>query len=162
AETPAPLKPADGTIRKGDTVLWNRYGTKGVVASEADESGKVLVRAGSVSTWVRLAELTKVAEASATRRGSVTYQVSSTATVGDEIDLRGLSSEEALEQLGKFLDTAALTGLHSVRVIHGKGTGTLRRNVGEYLRTHPLVKDIRLGAWNEGGSGVTIAELRTE
>lgn len=162
SETPAPLKPADGTIRKGDTVLWNRYGTQGVVASEADDSGKVLVRAGSVSTWVRLDELTKVAEASATRKGSVTYQVSSTATIGEEIDLRGLSSEEALEQLGKFLDTAALTGLHSVRVIHGKGTGTLRRNVGKYLCTHPLVKEVRLGAWNEGGSGVTIAELRTE
>ncbi len=161
-ETPALLKPADGVIRKGDTVLWNRYGTKGVVASDVDDSGKVLVRAGSVSTWVRLEELTKVAEGSSARKGGVTYHVSSTATAGEEIDLRGLNTEEALEHLGKFLDTAALTGLHSVRIIHGKGTGTLRRNVGEYLRTHPLVKDTRLGAWNEGGSGVTIAELRTE
>ncbi|MBC7187895.1 MAG: endonuclease MutS2 [Calditrichaeota bacterium] len=161
-EPPSPVETAPGPIRKGDTVLWNRYGTTGVVASEADDSGKVLLRAGSVSTWVHLDELTKVTGKPGRRKGGVTYQVTSPATVGDEIDLRGLSSEEAIDQLSKFLDSAALTGLHSVRVIHGKGTGTLRKNVGEYLRSHPLIKETRLGAWNEGGSGVTIAELRTE
>jgi DNA mismatch repair protein MutS2 len=161
-EGPTPLRPVQGPIGKGDTVLWNRYGTTGVVASEVDDSGKVLLQAGSISTWVRLDELTKVAGQPTAKKGGVTYHLSSPATAGEEIDLRGLSSEEALERLGKFLDTAALTGLHSVRVIHGKGTGTLRKSVGEYLRTHPLIKQTRLGAWNEGGSGVTIAELRTE
>lgn len=159
---PAPsLLPVEGPIAKGDTVLWNRYGTTGTVASDPDEDGKVLVQAGSVSTWVRLHELTKVV-GHKSRSGGITYHVTSTASASDEIDLRGLSTEEALEQLSKFLDTAALTGLHSVRIIHGKGTGTLRKHVGEYLRSHPLVKETRLGAWNEGGSGVTIAELRTE
>ncbi len=154
-------QPAAGPIRKGDTVRWNRYGTTATVASDPNGDGKVLLQAGSVSTWVRVDELTKVAT-SIRRKGGVSYQLSSTATTGDEIDLRGLTTEEAIEQLGKFLDTAALTGLHSVRVIHGKGTGTLRKSVGQYLRLHPLVKQTRLGAWNEGGSGVTIAELRTE
>ena len=78
---------------------------------------------------------------------------------GGEIDLRGLTSEEAVAQLEKFIDRALLSGLSTLWIIHGKGTGALRQTVGEFLKGFPGVKGFRLGAWNEGGDGVTVVEL---
>jgi DNA mismatch repair protein MutS2 len=77
----------------------------------------------------------------------------------NEVDLRGLLAEEAIAKLEKFLDRAMLAGLNTLWVIHGKGTGVLRKRVGEYLKDFPGVKGYRLGAWNEGGDGVTVVEL---
>jgi DNA mismatch repair protein MutS2 len=59
----------------------------------------------------------------------------------------------------KFLDTAMLAGLHRVDIIHGKGTGALRKKITEFLSHHPRVKTFRLGEWNEGGTGATVVEL---
>ena len=77
----------------------------------------------------------------------------------DEVDLRGMLVEEALPVLDKYLSDAALTGFHQVRIIHGKGTGALRKAVGQHLASHHLAKSQRLGHWNEGDVGVTIVEL---
>lgn len=76
-----------------------------------------------------------------------------------EVDLRGLDRAEALEALEQFLDRAVLQGLPSVRVVHGKGTGVLRRAIQEHLASHPSVASFRLGQHGEGGAGVTIAQL---
>ncbi len=78
---------------------------------------------------------------------------------GLELDLRGLRVEEAIPRLDKHLDDAYLAGLPSVRIIHGKGTGALRRAVREQLEEHPLVASHRPGDQHEGGEGVTVAEL---
>jgi DNA mismatch repair protein MutS2 len=88
--------------------------------------------------------------------------VASTDYASNEIDLRGMQQHEALETLEKYLDTALLTGLKTVSVIHGKGTGVLREGVQQYLKNHSRVLKTRLGAWNEGGTGITIVELRAE
>lgn len=77
----------------------------------------------------------------------------------NEVHLRQLTVDEALLKLDKYLNDALMTGLHQVRVIHGKGTGTLRHVVREQLAKHPLVKSYRPGAYGEGGAGVTIVEL---
>ncbi len=77
----------------------------------------------------------------------------------DEVRLRHLTVDEALLKLDKYLDDAFMAGLYRVRVIHGKGTGTLRQMVHEQLAKHPLVKSYRLGGYGEGGAGVTIVEL---
>ena len=77
-----------------------------------------------------------------------------------EIHLRQLTVDEALARLDKYLDDAILAGAPQVRIIHGKGTGTLRRAVHEYLRKHPAVASYRLGAPNEGGAGATVAVLK--
>ncbi|MDI3297684.1 MAG: endonuclease MutS2 [Bacillota bacterium] len=82
-------------------------------------------------------------------------------SVRPEIDVRGLTADEALERVGKYLDDALLAGLERVRIIHGKGTGALRQAVGEYLRSHPLVAEQSLAPPEEGGSGVTVVALRT-
>lgn len=76
-----------------------------------------------------------------------------------EIDLRGMLGEEAVGAVEHFLDQALLSGLHRVDIIHGKGTGALRRRITEFLKTCPQVQSFRLGEWNEGGSGVTVVEL---
>jgi DNA mismatch repair protein MutS2 len=82
-----------------------------------------------------------------------------TTPVIGEIHLRRLTVDEALPKLDKYLNDAFMAGLHQVRVIHGKGTGTLRQVVREQLAKHPLVKSYRAGEYGEGGAGVTIAEL---
>ncbi len=76
-----------------------------------------------------------------------------------EIRLRGLRVEEAIIELDRYLNHAFLAGLPSVRVIHGKGTGTLRRVVHEQLGSHPLVRSFRLADLERGAEGVTIVEM---
>ena len=86
------------------------------------------------------------------------YHVSAKSAV-DEVHLRRLTVDEALLKLNQYLDDAFMAGLYQVRVVHGKGTGTLRRVVMEQLAGHPLVKSYRLADYGEGGAGVTIVEL---
>lgn len=80
-------------------------------------------------------------------------------TVTDELRLRHLTVDEALFRLDQYLHDAFMAGLIQVRIIHGKGTGTLRYAVQEKLSGHPLVKSYRLGEYGEGGTGVTIVQL---
>jgi DNA mismatch repair protein MutS2 len=79
--------------------------------------------------------------------------------VTNEVHLRRLTIEEALLKLDRYLNDAFMAGLYQVRIIHGKGTGTLRRAVREQLDKHPLVSSYRPAGYGEGGEGVTIAEL---
>ena len=79
--------------------------------------------------------------------------------VTDEVYIRHLTVDEALFKLEQYLNDAFMAGLYQVRVVHGKGTGTLREMVREILSTHPLVKSYRPGAYGEGGAGVTMVEL---
>ncbi len=90
--------------------------------------------------------------------GKNKYQTNATPVTG-EVHLRQLTVDEALLKLGKYLDDAFMAGLRQVRIVHGKGTGTLRRSVQEQLSHHPLVQSYRLGGYGEGGTGVTIVEL---
>ena len=80
--------------------------------------------------------------------------------ISPEINLLGQTVDEACLNLDKYLDTAALAGLESVRVVHGKGTGALRKGVQEYLSHHPHVKSYRIGMHGEGDAGVTIVILK--
>ncbi len=80
-------------------------------------------------------------------------------TTKDEVRLRHLTVDEALPKLDQYLHDAFMAGLYQVRIIHGKGTGTLRRVVQEQLDKHPLVKSYRPGEYGEGGDGVTIVQF---
>jgi len=85
--------------------------------------------------------------------------MSSDKFISNEIHLRRLTLDEALLRLDEYLDDAFMAGIPFVRVVHGKGTGTLRQAVREYLAKHSLVKSYRPGAYGEGGNGVTMVEL---
>ena len=79
--------------------------------------------------------------------------------MASEVDLRGMDSVEAICVLERYLDEAMRSNLQSVRIIHGKGTGTLRAAVQQSLRKNKFVKKFRLGVYGEGEDGVTIAEF---
>lgn len=79
--------------------------------------------------------------------------------IANEIHLRRLTVDEALLRLERYLNDAFMAGQYKIRVIHGKGTGTLRQAIHDYLLNHPLVKSYRTGNYGEGGAGVTIVEL---
>jgi len=83
-----------------------------------------------------------------------------TMTMSTEIQLLGQTVEEALQTLDQYLDNAVLAGMATVRIVHGKGTGALRAAVSQYLKRDPRVRSFRLGAYGEGDSGVTLAELK--
>ena len=83
-----------------------------------------------------------------------------TSTAGDEINVIGCTVEEAARRVDKFIDGAALAGKPQVRVIHGHGTGALRRGLAEFLSTHPLVESLHAEAQERGGTAVTVVELR--
>ena len=92
------------------------------------------------------------------RRGGTSAAVSRDARM--ELDLRGETGEDGWLRTDKYLDEAILSGMHSVTLIHGKGTGALRRALWGYLKTDPRVKSFRAGQYGEGDAGVTIVELK--
>ena len=80
--------------------------------------------------------------------------------ISPEIDIRGLMVDEAIDVVSKYLDDAVIAGLSRILIIHGKGTGALRKGIQEYLRNHRNVLSFTLGDMDEGGSGVTAVKLK--
>ncbi len=159
ATTPPPAELPD--IRPGDAVLLRSIGKRGVALSAPDEDGRVEVSVGAVKMEVPTAELELVDQpvAEETRDMVGQLRLEKTFAAKREIDLRGLTVDEATLLLDKFLDDASLAELDRVYIIHGKGTGALREGVREFLKNHRLVKSFRFAEQHEGGTGVTIAEL---
>jgi DNA mismatch repair protein MutS2 len=123
------------------------------------------VEAGPLRMKVALADITAiVGEENGGKRAlpqGVTVRTQpATEPSGIEINLIGTNVEEATRRVDKFLDQAALNGSSQIRIIHGHGTGALRRGLGEFLKTHPLVEAIRSEAEDRGGNAITIVELK--
>lgn len=149
-------------LKVGDTVFVPEANRQGEVVGLADKAGNLTVRMGAVSMKiaeksVRLAEKQKAKKPQSTRR-TVTSRAER--SVSRELDLRGRMSDEAIMELDSFLDEAILCGVEVVTVIHGKGTGALRKAVHERLKHHKAVRAYRLGLFGEGEDGVTIIELK--
>ncbi len=148
----------------GDEVLIVDIDKTAVVTALSD--GKTVeVQAGIIRTRVsldnlRLLEKKPTAPVNKGRGGVYTDVSRSTRTVRTELDLRGMTSDEALLELDKFLDDARLGGLDRLTVIHGKGTGALRAAVHAHLKSCAGVKGFRLGLYGEGETGVTIVEMK--
>ncbi|HOZ20588.1 MAG TPA: endonuclease MutS2 [bacterium] len=162
-EPPPPEESVEpGPIRVGDAVRWEKMSSVGEVVSEPDQQGRVLVRVEGVKIRAPLAELRKSSRKELRRRGGTRILLDEEAPVRNEVDLRGLRAEEAIERVELYLDEAIMAGYSEVRIIHGKGTGALRASIGRFLRDHPRVAGARLGNWNEGNTGVTVVELRLD
>ena len=163
-EQPAPAveNPAEGPIGIGDAVRWERMSSIGEVVSQPDQQGRVLVRFEGVKVKALMRELRKVNRKELRHRGGTQVVLDESEAVRNEVDLRGLRAEEAIERVEHYLDEAVMAGFSEVRIIHGKGTGALRESIGRFLRDHPRVAAARLGNWNEGNTGVTVVELRPD
>jgi len=147
-------------FKKDDWVMWRGQSGTGRVISAPDKQGKLLVEWNDVKLRISSKELDPVPEPALreSRPGFVRFEVERFS--GNELDLRGKTADEAIEILDRYLSDAAAGGFNIARIIHGKGTGVLRKHVQEYLQKHPLVKSHRFGAWNEGDMGVTIVEFK--
>lgn len=145
--------------------VGDRIVIKGIGEGEVVEVGdKLLVKSGLLKTRVKLSDimiLDKPKEKPKATRHNV-YRTSSRADadVKTEIDMRGETVDEALGELGLFIDKCVLNNIEEIRIIHGKGTGALRAAVTDYLRTHPNISEYRLGKYGEGENGVTIAKVK--
>ncbi len=157
-------KPLPRKLREGDTVELSELGLQGTVVAIAEKTGLLTVQAGIMKVTAKPDEVSLIEE---TGEKTVNRFIAKkkaelrNISVKPEVDIRGLASDEAEYVLNSYLDTAFLAKLNTVTIIHGKGTGVLRKSVHAYLRTHPHIKSFRLGVYGEGEDGVTIAELRT-
>lgn len=158
------LKP--NQVNPGDRVKVVSMGLTGIVSTRPDKNGKLFVQCGIIRSQVHLNDLVLLAEETVTttapmqRSSSGKLKMSKSYSISTEINLLGKTVDEALSALDKYLDDAYLAHLPSVRIVHGKGTGALRKAVQDYLRRCKYVKSYRLGEYGEGDAGVTIAEFK--
>ncbi len=144
----------------GDRVKITHLGHEGeVVEISGDDRAKVQV--GNVTMTVEKDSLAPATVVSRTEKNaSQRVAPLNVENIEPELHLRGMTAEEAFEAMDRYLDKAVMNGMRQVYIIHGKGTGALRKAVAEYLRGHKAVDSFRLGNWNEGGAGVTIVQLK--
>ncbi len=164
-ELPKPLKSrgravAPKSTRAGDWVRIQGFTDLGQVMQV--EGSMALIAVGSLRIRLPLAELEAASPKPMEKPRRMRSSVESRREGSIEVDVRGLNAEDAWDIVDRFIDSAVLTGWPQVRVIHGKGTGVLRRVVGERLRQDPRVVSHRLGQSGEGGDGVTVVWLEEE
>lgn len=147
----------------GQSVMVTSMGQTGNVLTLPDKNGNLTVQTGILKINVNISQLKLVQEEKTEKKqkGRISGQsLNKTINIKSEIDLRGFMVDEGLIELDKYLDDAVLSGLDSVRIIHGKGTGALRGAIWEFLRRHHHAKSFRQGAFGEGDMGVTVVELK--
>ena len=155
----------DHTIREGDLVRILDSSTSGEVESVNGES--VVVRCGNFRLTTSLKNLEKTSKTQAKKilkKPEISKPKSSWSAIAGEVestrvDLRGLSGDEAIMKIERFIDTMRFNRIYTATIVHGKGTGSLRQRTTEFLQQHRYIKSFRLGEWGEGGAGVTVVEL---
>ena len=152
-------------FKLGESVKVLSMNLTGTVSSLPDAKGNLTVRMGILSSQVNISDLEIIEEVSPyapkkmnrTSKGKI--KMGKSLSVRPEINLLGRTVDEAVAELDKYLDDAILAHLNTVRVVHGKGTGALRKGIHEYLRRQNHVKSYHLAEFGEGDAGVTIVEL---
>ena len=156
-------KPSD--FKLGESVKVLSMNLTGTIGSLPDARGNVTVQMGILRSQVNISDLEIIEEVSPyapkrmNRTAKSKIKMRKSLSVSPEINLLGKTVDEAVAELDKYLDDALLSHLNSVRVVHGKGTGALRKGIHEYLRRQKHVKSYRLAEFGEGDAGVTIVEL---
>ncbi len=132
-----------------------------IIVSMPDSKGEVQVEAGIMKINVKLKDLRKLNNKNNNKKEKKRRELKlNLARIDSKIDLRGLDAEEACFRTDKYLDEAYMANLGEVSIVHGKGTGVLRKAINDMLKKHPHVKNYRLGEYGEGGDGVTIVTLK--
>lgn len=149
----------------GDMVRILSMNLTGTISSRPDSKGFLFVQTGIIRSKVHISDLELVDEpvissSALQKTGAGKIRMSKSSSVSTEINLLGKTVDEAIAILDKYLDDAYLAHLSKVRVVHGKGTGALRKGVHDYLRHNKRVASYRLGEFGEGDAGVTIVEFK--
>jgi DNA mismatch repair protein MutS2 len=146
-------------VEPGQRVWVRHLGQAGIVVARATTQGLVEVRLPLGKTRVPLEALSPAAPATPPAPHAVSWTAGAGDALGAEINVIGCTVEEATGRVQRYLEDAALGGLERVRIIHGKGTGRLRRGITAFLKTHPLVAGFHLASFEQGGTGATVVEL---
>ena len=149
----------------GDSIKVLSLNLKGTVSTLPDAKGNLFVQMGIIRSKVHISDLELIDEPvittpSLSRTGAGKIRMSKSASVSTEINLLGKTVDEAIAELDKYLDDAYIAHLKTVRIVHGKGTGALRKGVHNYLKHQKHVASYRLGEFGEGDAGVTIVEFK--
>lgn len=158
-------------LRIGDRVKVLSMNLTGTVSTLPDARGNLFVQMGILRSQVKLSDLEKLPDepspysartnlSSGTRSGSSKVKMAKSYSISAEINLLGRTTDEAIAELDKYLDDAYIAHLSPVRIVHGKGSGALRKAVHQYLRRQKHVASYRLGEFGEGDAGVTIVEFK--
>lgn len=136
----------------------------GTIITRPDSRGNVTVQCGIISSKINVSDLIEIKEPansggkSASSKGK-RVNISRAANIPSELNVIGLTVDEAIYKVDKYLDDACLCHLNSVRIVHGKGTGALRKGIQEFLRSNPVVRSFHQAAYGEGDAGVTVVEI---
>ncbi len=152
-------------LKSGDTVYITDIGTEGVIVSGPAATGHYIVQAGIMQTKAKAESLrlveNKDSKVSFNNKRRVSHNIKkSKEKVQMDLDIRGMSCDEGIMELNRFIDRSVLMNVGSVTIIHGKGTGVLRKAIQSHLRQHRNVRTYRDGVYGEGETGVTVAELK--
>jgi DNA mismatch repair protein MutS2 len=151
-------------LHRGDRVHIHSLNQSGTVSALPDTEGMVLIQAGIMKIKIHISDLsiddTEEKEKRKLYAASRSVRAGKSQSITHEVDLRGMMTEEAAETAEKYVDDAYLAGMESVRIIHGKGTGALRKTVHAMLKRSGHVAEYRLGKYGEGEDGVTVVTLK--
>ena len=159
-------KPSD--FHLGDSVHIISMNSDGIVRSLPNHKGEITVQMGILQSTVKISDVEIIKDIGSVKQGKtatggqgVSYHgnMGKARSIKPEINLIGFTVDDAIVELDKYLDDACLSHLDQVRVVHGKGTGALRKGIHEYLKKQSYVRSFRLGEFGEGDAGVTIVEL---
>ena len=152
-------------IQIGMHVFVKTLNQEGIVLSNPNKSNEVQIQIGSMKMNTKISNLLPTKRTSSSKQKNYTHVQQSSSrlkskTASTEINVIGQTIEEAIFVIDKFLDDASLSGLHTVRIVHGKGTGKLRQGIHQFLKTNSHVNNFRIGTFGEGEMGVTIVEIK--
>lgn len=149
-------------LKSGESVTLLGLNQEGIVINEPDEAGNVMIQVGIMKINVHISTLARSRkdEKAIDKRAVKSIVKSKASFIKNELDLRGKNLDEAMLDVDKYLDDAYIAGLKTVYIIHGKGTGILREGIGQLMKGHRHVKSHRLGNYGEGGTGVTVVEMK--
>lgn len=146
-------------IKVGDEVMVTTFNQKGTVLEKVSDQ-EFLVQVGIMKMKVKKEDMNLLKKAKEQQPVQYTAVKAKRDSVKMELDLRGYNVEDGIQEIDRYLDEVLMAGFHSVSIIHGHGTGVLRKGVHDFLRKHRAVKTFRLGGQGEGGVGATIVELK--
>ncbi len=150
----------------GDTVKVFDLGKTATVEQISKDAKRVFVSMGAIRTWTDVSNIRLIEAKPEKQKSPATRRVTGVKSKAErdvryEFDMRGMTVDEGIMELDRYIDGAVLSGIPSVTIIHGKGTGALRKAVHSFLKTNKNVITFRLGVFGEGEAGVTIAEIKS-